>query len=280
MTSLHISAEGTILDTSRFTMGLSQVLMTALSCPKISVLQYSPTSIDFEEDSVKTKSEKTILGGAWLTIGASSNLRVGGTNSRGSGNEKTERRWAIRTHRVNSGSGRSLDIKDGMLWKFPHNENENNFQPSSGRDLHGSEAPSVMFGLSNESALPSVEVEVVVHWALSKIAQSRRFSFFNRNTKNRLSGFTNLLHHVSVAVDLCKVSQTRSWAPGVKSYDEWTSREPTKFDPVKVSIETSPGLRTVDSKSQITLRRAICGRIEPLSTDERTGQDTFECYTQ
>lgn len=266
MKELNASTAG---GSTQFILGLSQVIMTVLACPTMSIIKYSPITTHFEDDSVKTKAERTNLGGAWATVGMNPTLRVGGTSSSLSGNEQTQKRWQVTTHFLDSGGGIMSECKDGMLWKYAYNDKV--FQPISAQDFHDA-SPTAVFGLSRASRLPQLEVDVVTHWTMSVVPLSRIFSLFRKGTKKTLPAYRNFFHHVSVGVDLGKVKHEKSWVVGAKTRDKQTSPDMMQFDPIAAMVESS---ESIDSACEITLRRAIYGRIEPLTTEDKTGKSIY-----
>ncbi|KAF8074722.1 hypothetical protein FPV67DRAFT_594382 [Lyophyllum atratum] len=251
MNRLEGAASGTYLNEYTYALGLSQVRITGLYHHPITV-------------------ERNMTGGTWGTIGPNPNLRIGGTFSRTSGTEQTERKWGIMTHEVNSNRISSAQ-ETGMLWKYAHNDAS--FQREAGHCFES--RPSIIFGGRHSSdPKPTLEVEVVMHWSLLPLKPRHLFASFLQAGRTKLPpAFANFFHHVSIEIDLQTVNQQRAWVVGASSRDKQTlasnasqpTMNPIHFEPISVEVSSE----THVSNCQLTLRRAIHGRISPVSQEER-----------
>ncbi|RDB24571.1 hypothetical protein Hypma_008193 [Hypsizygus marmoreus] len=290
MTMLDITTDGGFHSPFRYSLGLSQIRMTASLCPT-SVLQYSPNITHAEDDTVQVKAENNKTGGAWATLGAKPSVRIGGTMSHTSGTEITQHRWEIMTHRVNleKSGNRSTERehKKGILWKYAHNDK------SFGREVGHSfgSKPSAIFGYTPtpHRPMPVLEVEVVTLWSSSGSHSSSARSFFPFRRPGKHAGdappaFTNFLHHVSMVVDLREVDYGSSWVFDVDTLDEETHAGLAKaggalhFEPMmrtahKAAYDSSYGM--VQANCEILIRRAVEGRIAALTDVERIGDALF-----
>lgn len=296
MTMLDISTHSTSADLSKYTLGLSQIRIMASSCPT-SVIKCSPGTTHAEEDTVKAKAERNTMGGAWATFSANPNLRLGGSMSRTTGAERTQRRWEIIAHRLGAGDGPggAGAHSKGMLWKYAHNKNGDAFERVAAESFENK--PSAVFGFSRAPhyPMPLLEVEVVVYWSLSGSTQRSAGHSWHRDylqpfrrSKGKggmgggggLPAFMNFLHHVSVVVDLGKVARGSSWIVDVDAADEQTVKGleaaggSIVFQPLsRVAEKVVAGAPSTvtGSECEIVLRRAVEGRVAALTEGECAG---------
>jgi len=277
MNKLESAASGAYLNGPTYVLGLSQIHITGTSNYPIVVVHSSPSITHLEEDNAKRKKEKNLSGGAWGTFGPTNpNVRIGGTFSHTSGTEQTQRKWGIMTHEVNS-SSTPLGQEAGMLWKYSHNDA--NFEREPGHCFDSK--PSIIFGGGHFSnPQPKLEVEVVMYWSLLPVKPRPLFPFLKGTRPKLPPAFTTFFHHVSITVDLQNLSQRYAWVVGAVSRDKQeifplastpqAPVEPKYFDPTTVDVST--GVSTGDTNCKISLKRAIHGRITPLSKEERISE--------
>ncbi|KAF8064995.1 hypothetical protein FPV67DRAFT_1501046 [Lyophyllum atratum] len=282
MTIFNVSALNGSPDLSEYTLSLSQSRIMASSCPT-SVLQYSPDTTHAEENTVKAKKERNTTGGGWFAFSVSPSLRVGGTVGRTEGIEKGRRRWQIIVRQL-SAAERTADggaYSKGMVWQYAYSGDDRVFKRVTEEGFE--HKPTAVFGFKevpNHSA-PLLDVSLVVCWSLGATKDGRytsRPSLLRREKRKNDAGkeipaFINLLHYVSMVVDLAKVGPGKSWIVDADAEDERTSqtlaeaRGPIILKPLYGTLSN-----TLTSESEITVRQAVEGRIAGLTQAERAGE--------
>ncbi|KAG6852050.1 hypothetical protein C0991_003530, partial [Blastosporella zonata] len=279
------STRGGSPEFSDYSLGLSQVRIMASTYPS-SIIKYSPNIMHAWDDMSKAKADRNIAAGVWGSLSFNPSLRMGGTTSRTTGTERIRRRWDISVHWLTPddvGKPPEEHIK-GMIWKYGFNDCGGMFERIAAESIE--QRPSVVLGLRRKSPMPVVDIEVINYWSLrcpgpKSSTNSRNYLSSLRRAKTKDTGsglpaYLNLLHQVSIVVDLGKVDQGHSWIVDADSIDDSTwqglmdAGGSIQFQPLLRIAETELDAMP-DTECKIEITRAVEGRIEPLTEAERTG---------
>ncbi|KAF9464515.1 hypothetical protein BDZ94DRAFT_1255906 [Collybia nuda] len=257
---IHVLPRGNLM----FHLGLSQIRIIASGCPS-SVLSYSPTILRADGNTVKSTTEKNNSTNLKATIGAAPTLQLGGTAAQSSSEERSQRRWEVVAHCLNSDSDEITGTsRTTMMWKYVHNdkyyspETRNVFEPR----------PSTVFGLSRQSpTMPKLDIEVVTCYSWTTPVQRFRDWIAAARIKQKkvFPAFTNFLHQVSVTLDLTNVTERTEWVVGLNAEDRKKMSDIGKMSqPMLRRLESNIGA----SSCTVRLRRALHGHIS-LTEEQR-----------
>lgn len=250
-------------------LNFSQIRFITSESPS-SVLNFTPSIIRAEEDNVKSKTERNTSGGIRGSISANPSLKLEGTHSQISGEERTQKRWEVVGHCLPSDRNDVTGVpQTTMIWKYMHNTA---FYPREARNIF-EPRPAATFGLSRTSgAGPCLEVEVVTSYSWSAPSQTFRDWFTGRSKpKSRPPAFLNFLHQTSVVIDLEQVKESTEWVVGLTTDEQKTMAELGKVGKATVrQLESNDGT----SDCHVSLQTALHGRLE-LSEEQRRGMCTF-----
>lgn len=247
-------------------MSVAQVRVVASSCLS-SFISFSPGDSYSVEDPIKSKSERNYTGGGWATLSGTPGVKVGGSTSQTSGQEASQKRWEIV---VSPSSGTKTE--KSIIWKYVLNDKYHDPQPIATFQP----GPSVNFGYKLHARRPKIEVELVVHWSASPDNTQPRLrqwfsSYRSKESPQPPSAFMNLLHQVSVSVDLRSLHEN-AWVVGLNPDlpDEETLPEfhgLRQFEPIQVNADS---IRS-NLNCEVTLQRALHGCIQ-LNKYDRTSK--------
>lgn len=262
---MHVIPKGKL----GYHLGLAQIRIMASGCIT-SVLNYSPTILRVDGDNVKSIMEKNNSASLKATIGTAPTLRLEGTTSQASSEERSQKRWEVIAHCIPSDRDDNGKSRTTMMWKYVHNDGHytpeirNVFEPR----------PSAVFGLSRTSpTMPELDIEVVMYYSWSNPPQTYLDWIRARSKpKAALPAFSNFLHQVSITLDLTQVTERTEWIVGLNAEDRHKISE--------IGMEARPILRRLESNTgasgcPVLLRRALHGHIcltEEQKKEYKTGE--------
>lgn len=175
-----------------------------------SIINATPLIVRAEEDTLKSKTERTTSAGIRGVFSASPSVRVDATGGHTSGEERNQKRWGVVGRRLPRNGVTGAPQKT-VIWKYTHNtkfyppEAQNIFEPT----------PAATFGLSRTlKAWPCLEVEVVTSYSWLAPPPGKAFLDLLRSRakpKNGPPAFRNFLHQTSVMIDLEELKESITW---------------------------------------------------------------------
>jgi len=289
MTKLHIFTRNAFTNLAPFTLGLAQIRIASSSHPT-SIIKLSPEITHTDEDISKVKREQNTVKGGFLTVAMNPNLRLGWTRGITEGVEKTQRRWQIIPQELGAGDGPTGAEKyKAAQWQYIYNGNGGGQGFESVEGENPKPKPSVVFGYSkqvmpnNARSVPELEVTVVACWSLNCTSNSHfvlslpfRRSKENGEVGKAFPAFLNILHHVSMVVDLGEVGPANSWTVNMDAVDEHTfkglaeANGPIILQRLAQQVEGTSS-DALSSDCEVVIRQAIQGRVAALTERERGG---------
>lgn len=244
--------EGEALD---YYVTSSQVRFIASKGPA-SVVKFSPTMINPEEDNVMLRNERSTSAAIGGTIGLPPSVELNGSFIHTSGEERVHRRWAVMGTFLPSEIAKTPTI----LWRYWSNT-------ALHSQLHGNvfePLPSAIFGDKEALLLlPCLEVEVVTIYSYSPPRRNILARVVSRLTRNKpLPAFRNFLHQNSVLVDLEKTAGNSQWAGNLIVSKEYQMTELGRVTEAVSQQATTRDGTPADSECVFTLKAALHGRIK------------------
>ncbi|KAF9459944.1 hypothetical protein BDZ94DRAFT_1311913 [Collybia nuda] len=254
---IQTDSSDAVSDNVRYNMSMAQVRVVASSSLS-SFLSFSPLNSHNVEDPVKAKSERSYTGGGWATLSGAPSLKIGGSASQITGQETSQRKWGI----VVSPSS-DTKTKKSIIWKYALNDRYYDPQPTATFQP----GPTVNFGHKLYARRPHIEVELVVYWSVTPDSTRSRLrqlfsGYRSKECPQPPNAFTNLLHQVSVSVDLESLD-VNAWVVGLNPDLPDEESLPNfqgsrQFEPIRVNADSDRSTL----KCEVTLQRALYGCIQ------------------
>lgn len=250
----HLRSSITPPEEQNYSLGVTRMRIASSACPCF-VLAEAPEN---SEVDVKTKKERSKSGAFRATLGLTPSVQIEGALGRTSGEESIEEKWNI--------TARSLpfDNKNGkrqttMLWDYMPN---NKVTPKPSYFIKPT--PSAVFGLTGgqSHALPVLEVNCMMHYRLRSSPQTFHTWFTSQSTTN-IPIYTNLLHQLSVTLDLGQVESGLDQYPeNLESHDR-QDYQSLGVRPSPVVVKLKNCFSVSESACEVQLNRIFIGCITP-----------------